>query len=124
MAKGDRARKSSRFTAPLSSKVVSFEDKMRTQMTEGFEEMKGLLEEFTARREELQAKEDNWNVLEKRISDNIAKMDTTVKLNIRGKLFETMKDNLVRQPGSYFHTLLGSGHWQPAKDGSYKVFVR
>lgn len=43
--------------------------------------------------------------------------DCTIKLNLRGKVFETTIETLVRIEGTYFYGLVRSGTWMPNKDG-------
>ncbi|KAF0683741.1 hypothetical protein As57867_024151, partial [Aphanomyces stellatus] len=42
-----------------------------------------------------------------------------VTLNVGGSLFTTSKETLLRVEGSYFHAMLGSGHWQPDSGNDY-----
>jgi hypothetical protein len=106
----------------LGAQVISFKVKMLSQMKVDGDEFSRLLSELDTRRDELKAIEDNWNALETRIKENMQKMNTTIKLNLRGKFFETIKDNLVREEGSYFHTLLSSGLRKPANDGILNIY--
>ncbi|KAG9400144.1 hypothetical protein AC1031_011050 [Aphanomyces cochlioides] len=62
---------------------------------------------------ELKATMKEWNEMEHRIQQNIASMRQVVTLDVGGMIFKTSKGNLLRDEGSYFHALLGSGLWKP-----------
>ncbi|CAK4474150.1 unnamed protein product [Aphanomyces euteiches] len=62
---------------------------------------------------ELKATMKEWNEMEHRIQQNIASMRQVVTLDVGGMIFKTSKENLLRDEGSYFHALLGSGLWKP-----------
>ncbi|KAF0688990.1 hypothetical protein As57867_019437, partial [Aphanomyces stellatus] len=68
---------------------------------------------------ELEAKQAHWSELERRVQANLANISKTVTLNVGGSLFTTSKETLLRVEGSYFHAMLGSGHWQPDSGNDY-----
>ncbi|KAF0711936.1 Aste57867_4958 [Aphanomyces stellatus] len=68
---------------------------------------------------ELEAKEAHWLELERRVQANLADAPKMVTLNVGGSLFTTSKETLLRVEGSYFHAMLGSGHWKPDYGNAY-----
>ncbi|ETW07372.1 hypothetical protein H310_01907 [Aphanomyces invadans] len=59
----------------------------------------------------------DWAQLDERIQENLANSSNVVALDVGGTVFKTSKDTLLRVEGSYFHALLGSGHWKPDSPG-------
>ncbi|EQC37390.1 hypothetical protein SDRG_04994 [Saprolegnia diclina VS20] len=47
------------------------------------------------------------------------KDDKLVTLNVGGTLFTTVRETLLRIPGSYFDAMLSSDHWRPNDKGEY-----
>ncbi|KAF0716130.1 Aste57867_3012 [Aphanomyces stellatus] len=66
-----------------------------------------------ARERQINAKEAKWLVLEQQIQTNSATASDVVALDVGGTLFKVPKEILLSMEGSYFHCLLGSGHWKP-----------
>jgi len=69
----------------------------------------------------VEEKEKKWLEMEEKIKHNASQAKNKIKLDIGGKIFATSKSTLLSIEGSYFHTLLSSGHWQPDEDGTYFV---
>ncbi|CAK4702611.1 hypothetical protein LEN26_007157 [Aphanomyces euteiches] len=66
-----------------------------------------------AKLQQWKEKETAWKALEERIQANIDAASNLVTLNVGGRRFTTSKETLLRVEGSYFHALLGCGHWRP-----------
>jgi hypothetical protein len=69
------------------------------------------------RMHQLEQKETQISLLEKRMLAESAKCADRVSLNVGGTLFETQKSNLLRYDGTYFFAMLSSGVWLPDKTG-------
>lgn len=70
----------------------------------------------------VQREEERWDKLNNRTMEaNYAKAEDTVKLNVRGKVFETFKENLVREKGTYFHCMVCNKAWKVSKDGNETI---
>ncbi|KDO16254.1 hypothetical protein SPRG_18211, partial [Saprolegnia parasitica CBS 223.65] len=48
-----------------------------------------------------------------RLETNAAVAPKTIKLNVGGRVFETSKDNLLRDADSFFYAMVTSETWQP-----------
>ena len=59
--------------------------------------------------------------LRKQMRENAEKAEEVVRLNVRGKVFQTHKSHLLRLEGNYFYCMLASDIWKPGKDGSYFI---
>lgn len=44
-----------------------------------------------------------------------------IKLNIGGKIFTTLKSNLMKHKGSYFHAMLSNNNFLPDEEGAYFI---
>lgn len=70
----------------------------------------------------LEAKEAKWAALERKLQENADHAANMVKLNVGGKIFCISKTHLLSVEGTYFHAMLGSGHWKPeTDDGAYFI---
>ncbi|KAF0692339.1 Aste57867_16577 [Aphanomyces stellatus] len=76
-------------------------------------------EELEERLHHVKDKEARWLALEQRIQDNILNARHLIHLNVSGMRYTIPKQTLLSIKGSYFHALLGSGHWQPDADDAY-----
>jgi hypothetical protein len=47
--------------------------------------------------------------------------DTTITLNLRGKVFKTYKETLLKKEGTFFYNMLSSGEWLPDEKGEYFI---
>lgn len=90
----------------------------RIKYEEELAAFEAVLEDIVECTKVAEAKQANWNRLTALMTDNYAKAESTVKLNVRGKVFETFKENLVREEGTYFHAMVCSGAWKPNPDGN------
>ena len=59
--------------------------------------------------------------LQRQMRENAAKGDDIVRLNVRGKVFQTHRSHFLRAEGHYFYCMLASDVWKPGKDGSYFI---
>jgi hypothetical protein len=69
----------------------------------------------------IQKREEEWESTVQFMRDNCARAAITITLNLRGKLFTTYKDNLLKQEGTFFHNMLSSGEWLPNEKGEYFI---
>ena len=60
----------------------------------------------------------NWRRAGELFADGVA---TRIKLNVGGQLFETSRMTLMSEEGTYFHSLLRSGKFEPDSDGTYFI---
>ncbi|EQC25946.1 hypothetical protein SDRG_16203 [Saprolegnia diclina VS20] len=65
-----------------------------------------------------EAKRDAWD---QRVATKLQHAESTIKLNVGGRYFETAKANLLRQPETYFTAMLASDLWAPRADGAYFI---
>lgn len=59
--------------------------------------------------------------LQRQMRESAAKAEDIVRLNVRGKLFQTHKSHFLRVEGTYFFCMLASEVWKPGKDGAYFI---
>lgn len=68
---------------------------------------------------ELEMREEHYSALEARMAVNASRCAERVRLNVGGRMFETMRSHLLRAEGSFFHAMLASGQWTPDEQGAY-----
>ncbi|KAF0719795.1 Aste57867_794 [Aphanomyces stellatus] len=61
----------------------------------------------------LEAKKAAWADMCPVIETQVAAAADFITLHVGGLAFSVPKAALVKHKGSYFHTMLGSGHWRP-----------
>jgi hypothetical protein len=76
------------------------------------------LSEKEARMQQLHAK---WESTVQLMRDNCAKAADTITLNLRGRVFKTYKDTLLKKEGTFFYNMLSSGEWLPDDKGEYFI---
>lgn len=94
---------------------------LQDSYTRTLDSMRETSELMTKRLELIQAKEAHWNALERKLEENAAHAAERIKLDVGGKVFCISKTHLLSVQGSYFHAMLGSGHWKPDSDGAYFI---
>ncbi|KAF0720016.1 Aste57867_624 [Aphanomyces stellatus] len=83
------------------------------------------MEDTTKQQEEdpicaIEAKLAEWLAIEARVQSALAEVPHLITLDVGGTLFKVPKETLLQEEGSYFHALLGSGHWKPdTTNGAY-----
>eukprot|EP01006_Ploeotia_vitrea_P045424 TRINITY_DN66941_c0_g1_i1.p1 TRINITY_DN66941_c0_g1~~TRINITY_DN66941_c0_g1_i1.p1 ORF type:complete len:312 (+),score=48.19 TRINITY_DN66941_c0_g1_i1:56-991(+) len=71
-------------------------------------------------REQLEMEKEAFEALKRKHFQTTARSEKEalkgnekVKLNVGGTVFETSKQTLTTEAGTFFHTMVNSGHWQP-----------
>lgn len=59
--------------------------------------------------------------LQRQMRESAASAEDLVRLNVRGKVFQTHKSHFLRVEGTFFYCMLASEVWKPGKDGSYFI---
>ena len=67
------------------------------------------------------AEVDRLERLMQLMRDNASRAEDTVRLNLRGRVFQTHRSTLTRIEGTFFHCMLASDDWQPGEDGAYFI---
>ena len=67
------------------------------------------------------AEVDRLERLMQLMRDSASRAEDTVKLNLRGRVFQTHRSTLTRIEGTYFERMLRSGEWKPGEDGAYFI---
>lgn len=101
--------------------VPVFHDKLYARYISLVDSLTALNGEIGDRLQTLQDKESWWGSLVREVEANLDAARTRVDLNVGGRTFATAKNTLLRTEGSYFHALLGSGHWEPCAEGAYFI---
>lgn len=83
--------------------------------------MQRLLDCLDAKISVIHEKQTHYEELHTLMRKNSERAQRVIKLNLRGRTFETVKDNLLRIEGTYFHAMLSSGVWTPLEDGAYFI---
>ncbi|KAF0695569.1 Aste57867_13609 [Aphanomyces stellatus] len=65
---------------------------------------------------EAETKQAEWQELEARVQANLANAPHLITLDVGGTIFRMSKETQLAVDGSYFHAMLGSGHWKPDAD--------
>lgn len=92
-------------------------EQLKQNLWSSFEDMLKLASEIDDKIRILREQEEKINIMHRRIAENISKVEEKIKLCVGGTIYMTSKSNLLSFEGSYFHSMLGSGHWLPEKDG-------
>ena len=67
------------------------------------------------------AEVDRLERLQQSLRERAAKAPSMVKLNLRGRVFQTYSSTLTGIEGTFFHCMLASDDWQPGEDGAYFI---
>lgn len=84
-------------------------------------EMVALNSQVLERIDALETTERRWNALVEKVENQLASAASQVDLNVGGRRFTTTKDVLLRWEDTYFQALLGSGHWEPSREGAFFI---
>ncbi|KAF0695570.1 Aste57867_13610 [Aphanomyces stellatus] len=72
-----------------------------------------------AQASDMNIKQAEWQEFETRVQANVANTPHLITLDVSGTTFRTSKETLLAVEGSYFHVMLGSGHWKPDAGDAY-----
>ncbi|KAF0695568.1 Aste57867_13608 [Aphanomyces stellatus] len=75
--------------------------------------------QMEAQAKDVEKKQMEWKELETRVQATLAKAPHLITLDVGGTIFRTSKETLLAVEGSYFHAMLGSGHWKPDVGDAY-----
>ncbi|KAF0695571.1 Aste57867_13611 [Aphanomyces stellatus] len=68
---------------------------------------------------EAETKQAEWQDLVTRVRATLANAPHLITLDVSGTTFRASKETLLAVDGSYFHAMLGSGHWKPDAGNAY-----
>lgn len=96
----------------------------REKAADAMHALESLVLALESRMEELQEREERTRVVEAQMQRCRDSVPTVVNLSLRGKVFQTYRETLLRVKHTYFHTLFSSGAWMPNQDGAYFIDAR
>jgi WD40 repeat protein len=83
--------------------------------------MQSLMSKLDAQVSALDEKQTRMREMQSTMTLNTEKTSPRIKLNLRGKIFETYRETLLHIEDTYFHAILSSGVWQPDAEGAYFI---
>ena len=105
----------------VKSTVKTAIDQMHVLLGNAVDSVQSLLDTLDKKLSLLDEKQQYILSLDEVMRSNNDNADCIIKLNLRGRVFETHKDNLLRMKGTFFHAMLSTGSWVPTRDGAYFI---